>query len=430
MAAKSFALKGDIIQSRDSRTLDCVEDGYLVCEEGRCTGVFAQLPERFKQMEVRDFSGRLIIPGLIDLHTHAPQFAFRGRGMDLELLDWLNTCAFPEEARYENITYAAEAYRAFADALTRSATTRAVIFGTIHPLATLLLMDMLEHSGLATMVGKVNMDRNAPPALTEPSAKASLDATRSWIEAVRERGYSSTFPLLTPRFIPSCSDELLRGLSALQKELTLPVQSHLSENDSEIAWVRELRPDAVSYADAYLHSGLLGGDDCPTIMAHCVHSDPLETPLLLARGVWIAHCPVSNTCLSSGIAPARTFLDAGLRIGLGTDVAGGYSLSMLHSIAEAIKVSKLRWHLVDDSLRPLTVAEAFYLATRGGGSFWGKVGGFDEGFDFDAVVIRDTVAPSKENLSLQARLERLIYTDADTQVTDKYVAGKRIPCDP
>ena len=442
MALNAFALRGDIIHSLDPQRLSCTEDGYLVCEDGLSAGVFAELPKRFEDIEVCDFSGHMIIPGLVDLHTHAPQFANRGLGMDLELLDWLNTYTFPEESRFSDLEYAKIVYHAFVDELLCGATTRAAIYATPHLPATLLLMELLEDSGLSTMVGKLNMDRNTIPSLVEESAQASLDATREWLYSLLARDFLHTAPILTPRFIPTCSDELMRGLSELQKEFSLPLQSHLSETQAEIEWVHNLCPNSANYTDAYLRLGLLGGEGCPVIMAHCVYCDPHETALLKQQGVWIAHCPVSNTCIASGIAPVRSFLDQGLHIGLGTDVSGGYSLSMLHCIAEVIKVSKLRWRLVDDSLAPLTLAEAFYLATRGGGSFWGNVGSFVEGFCFDAVVIADaqqSVAkyahepaatqsqqPVIKALSLENRLERLIYTDANSRVLSKYVDGQRI----
>ena len=161
----SFVLHGNIIDSESPERLRVAADSYLVCEEGRCTGVFSALPERFSGLPLTDFGDRLILPGMTDLHLHAPQFAFRGLGMDLELLDWLNAHTFPEEAKYADLGYAALAYGQFVDCLRRSATTRAVVFGTVHPAATTLLMELLEASGLVSYVGKVNMDRDCPEAL-------------------------------------------------------------------------------------------------------------------------------------------------------------------------------------------------------------------------------------------------------------------------
>ena len=175
----SFVLHGNIIDSESPERLRVATDSYLVCEEGRCTGVFSALPERFSGLPLTDFGDRLILPGMTDLHLHAPQFAFRGLGMDLELLDWLNAHTFPEEAKYADLSYAALAYGQFVDCLRRSATTRAVVFGTVHPAATTLLMELLEASGLVSYVGKVNMDRDCPEALREADAAASLAAAAS-----------------------------------------------------------------------------------------------------------------------------------------------------------------------------------------------------------------------------------------------------------
>lgn len=171
----------------------------------------------------------LIIPGMVDLHIHAPQYAFRGMGMDYELIEWLNTQTFPEEAKYADAEYAKKAYSIFADHMKNSATTRACIFGTIHRKATEILMDLMEESGLVSYVGKVNMDRSAPEALTEESADMSAFSTFGWINDIRER-YQYTRPILTPRFILSCTDELMEQLREVQRTYQLPVQSHLSEN--------------------------------------------------------------------------------------------------------------------------------------------------------------------------------------------------------
>ncbi|MCL1880139.1 MAG: amidohydrolase family protein [Actinomycetia bacterium] len=418
-----FALKGDIVYNISPTAVSCTEDGYLVCVAGRSAGVFSELPEAYRGIELRDFSGHLIIPGLIDLHTHAPQYSFRGLGMDLELLDWLNSYTFPEETRYASLEYAQQAYRAFVQALLASATTRAVIFATVHTPATLVLAEMLEKSGLITRVGKVNMDRNGPECLIEADATASLLATRQWLEQMDGWGFKNCLPILTPRFIPSCSNQLLAGLGKLQKEFGLPVQSHLSENLDEVKWVHQLRPEAANYADAYRQDGLLGGDDCPTIMAHCVYSDPQEIELLADQGVWVAHCPTSNSCLASGIAPVRRFMECGLMVGLGSDVAGGFSLSLARVAGEAVQVSKLRWRLVDGADKPLSALEAIYLATAGGGSFFGQVGSFDAGYELDAVVLAYAGVADAARPDLASRLERFIYLDNDYTVCEKYVAG-------
>lgn len=424
MSSTSFILRGDLCWSKGPDRVETARDGYLVSVDGVSRGVFGEIPETYAHLPVADCAGKLVVPGLTDLHVHAPQYTFRGLGMDLELLAWLDTVTFPEEARYAELTYAAAAYRRFVEDLLRGPNTRACIFATLHTPATVLLMDLLEESGLITLVGKVNMDRNSPDTLREESADAACRETAAWLEQAAGR-YRRTGPILTPRFIPSCTDALMEKLGQLQREHRLPVQSHLSENAGEVAWVRELCPRAKSYADAYDRFGLFGGD-APTIMAHCVLSDEEEQALMKERGVYIAHCPSSNTNLSSGVAPAGKFLREGQRIGLGSDMAGGTHGSIFRAMSDAIQVSKLRWRLQDQSIRPLTAAEAFYMGTVGGGSFFGRVGSFEPGYELDAVVLDDSRLSIPRPLTLEERLEKIIYLSEDRDVVGKYVQGRQV----
>ncbi|MBM6756626.1 amidohydrolase family protein [Collinsella tanakaei] len=420
MVANSFVLAGDICYSTSPTQVSCTRDGYLVCIDGVSAGVFETLPDAYASLPRLDCTGQLIVPGMSDIHLHAPQYAFRGIGMDLELIDWLDSHAFPEEAHYADLAYAERAYGIFVEDLKRSATTRAVVFATLHVPATELLMDKLEQTGLITYVGKVNMDRNSPDDLRE-TREESARATRVWAERTAGR-YARTRPIITPRFTPSVSDPLMADLAAIREEFDLPVQSHLSENLSEIDWVRELCPWSSCYADAYGHFGLLGPQ---TIMAHCVHSGDEEIELLRASGTYVAHCPQSNAYLASGIAPARRYLECGVNMGLGTDIAGGASLSMFRCMADAVAASKLRWRLVDQSLAPLTAQEAFWLATVGGGSFFGQVGSFAPGYDLDALVLDDAGIRTPHELGIWERVERYIYlAEEGGAIARKFVAGR------
>lgn len=419
-----FILRGNIVYSKDQNELNICEHGYLVCREGKVEGVYQTLPFRLGGNPIHDHGDCLIIPGLVDLHIHAPQYSFRGLGMDMELLEWLETNTFPEEAKYESPEYARKAYQIFADNMRRSATTRACIFGTVHREATLLLMDLMEKTGLDTMIGKVNMDRNCPDYIIEETEE-SAGETLEWIKDVLHRKYQNTRPILTPRFTPSCTDELMEELKKLQMRYGLPLQSHLSENPGEIAWVKELCPWAEFYGDAYDRFGLFGAD-CPTVMAHCVYSGEQEIERMKENGVFIAHCPESNMNVSSGIAPVRTFLEQGLRVGIGSDVAGGSTENLFRAMAHAVQSSKLRWRLTDDSLEALTAEEVFYMATKGGGAFFGKVGSFEKGYEFDAVVLDDTRLKHPQPLDVRSRLERMIYLADEREIRAKYVKGKEI----
>ncbi len=423
MKTNGFILRGNIVYATDTKTLIEMSHGYLVCEDNLVAGVFENIPEVYCNYPVTDYGDNLIMPGLVDLHVHAPQYAFRGIGMDLELLPWLQTYTFPEERKYGNKEYAITAYDKFARDFLDGYTTRAVVFSTMHREGTTILMDALEATGLKTYVGKVNMDRNSIEGLTE-TTEGSIADTRAWLDGCGE--YQNVKPILTPRFIPSCTNTLMEALSDIQQEYHLPVQSHLSENASEIAWVKELHPDTSCYGGVYDKYHLFG-QDVPTVMAHCVHCVPEELDLIEKNGVFIAHCPESNMNLSSGVAPVRHFIDRNLKVGLGSDVAGGAHGSLFAAMAYAIQASKMRWALKDDSLAPLTTTEAFYLATKGGGEYFGKVGSFEPGYACDAIVIDDAVfetAPGYNTLA--KRLERIIYLADECQLKAKYVEGNRV----
>ncbi len=425
MREDSFVLKGNICYAKTKDQLSVTDQGYLVCCQGVSKGVYPVLPEEYRNLPVTDYQDMLIVPGMTDLHIHAPQYPFRGLGMDLELLEWLDIHTFPEESRYKDLDYAEKAYGIFAEDLKQSATTRAVVFGTVHVPATGLLMEKLEDTGLVTYVGKVNMDQNSTDDLRETDAVTALDATAAWIEETKGK-YRNTRPILTPRFAPTCSGPLMEGLGKLQREYGLPVQSHLSENLSEIEWVKELFPWSACYGDVYEHYGLFGGQ-VKTVMAHCVHSSDTEVELMKKKGVYVAHCPQSNINLSSGIAPIRRYLEEGIPVGLGTDMAGGANISMFRCMADAVGVSKLYWRLADQGKRPLAMEEVFYLATKGGGSFFGKAGSFEEGYELDALVLDDKGIRSTRTLGTKERLERCIYlAEEGKRLAGKYAAGKKV----
>ena len=428
---KDFVIKGHICYSQDKSTLKVYENSYLVCVNGKSKGIFQNLPSEYKDLPLKDYGDKLIIPGMVDLHVHAPQYAFRGMCMDLELMDWLNQYTFPEEEKYTNLDYAKKAYSIFTKALKNSATTRACIFATRHRDATVLLMELMEETGLVSYVGKVNMDREASKALIEESAEASAYNTFGWINSVNNK-FQNTKPILTPRFIPCCTDELMEELKQIQMTYGIPVQSHLSESPGEIEFVHFLRPNNEFYGDAYNDYDLFGKNDdintdVKTVMAHCVWSTEKEVELMKKNGVFVAHCPASNMNLSSGIAPIRKYLDLDLKIGLGSDVAGGQSESIFRAITDSIQVSKMYWRHVNQACKPIVFSEAFFLATKGGGEFFGKVGSFESDYEFDAIVLDDSCLEHPQELNILQRLERAVYLSLDTKgICAKYVNGNQI----
>lgn len=403
------ALKGTIIHAPRFGEMEVVENGCLVLRDGVIEGVYACLPAALAPERVHDFGGKLIVPSFVDLHLHAPQYAMLGMGMDLPLIDWLNAYTFKTEAMFADPAFARKVYSALADALIRAGTTRVAIYASIHRETAHILMEELARAGVTGYVGKVNMDRNAAPGVTE-TAEESLLETRRFIEECRARNYPNLRPILTPRFTPSCSNELLSGLARIAEEYGVPIQSHLSENDVEIAWVRSLCPDCAQYWESYEKRGLWREG---TIMAHCVHSDARERAAIKEAGVWVAHCPDSNTNIYSGIAPVRTMLEEGIDVALGSDIAGGAKLSMFHVMGAAIRSSKTRYYYEGktEAERFLTVAEAFFLATSAGARYFGAGPGFAGGDRLHAAVLSDETLPPSRPLTALERLERLIYAD-------------------
>jgi guanine deaminase len=214
----------------------------------------------------------------------------------------------------------------------------------------------------------------------------------------------------------------MSGLGDLAVEYNVPIQSHLSENHGEIEWVHSLHPDSSSYTDVYCEHRLMG--TVPTVMAHCIHLSDEEMERMHETKTMVAHCPYSNVNLSSGIAPIRKLLNHGISIALGSDISGGHDISMAKVLTEAVGLSKMKWAEVDASYASLTLPEAFYMATKGGGQFFGDVGSFETGYEFDALVIDDHELFDPNERSIEERLERWLYIGDDRHIVGRYVAGK------
>ena len=413
-------LKGNIVAVPTLGQLDITENGYLVAEDGQVAGVFRQLPEQYKNAEVEDWGDALILQAPADMHVHGPQFAMMGLGMDLPLLEWLQRYAFPTERRFADPGFAREVYQRLAFELVKNGTTRVAMFSSLHWDTTLILMEELEKAGITGFVGKVNMDQNGGDGLQE-TAESSLADTLRWLEGCGR--FSRVRPMLTPRFIPSCSNKVLAGLGKLAAERDLPIQSHLSENHGEIQLVAQLHPDTQRYWEAYAKFGLWTNK---TLMAHCVHSDEAERKAMKDAGVTVVHCPNSNNSICSGIAPVRKMLDEGLRVALGTDVAGGSHLSMFGAVEDALRCSKDRRILDNWETEHLTVAEGWYLATTAAEQFFGAKGGFSPGDPLHALVLDDSRLIDPYPLSVRDRFERCIYRRQPHAIRAIWSEGRKI----
>lgn len=411
-------LKGNFIWTPAMDRLEVRENAWLVTSGETVAGIYDQLPPEYAGQPVEDWSGKLIIPAFNDLHIHAPQFLNRGIGYDTRLLDWLDTYTFPLEARFRDLDFARRAWKVFLNRLWAAGTMRFSAFATIHKEAAWALMELTEQSGLRGLVGKVNMDRNAADDLREDTA-ASLADTEELICRSRAELKHVGF-ILTPRFVPSTTGELMDGLGRLGERYDLPVQSHLSENPSEVEWVRQLHPDIPTYTQVYENFGLLRKDQ--TIMAHAIYLSDGEKDILREKGVTLAHCPCSNVNLSSGVMALRRDLEAGLRCCVASDVAGGHTAAINRSVAAATALSKVNW-LSHPEEAHLTLAESFYLATRGSGAFLGQVGSFEPGFQFDALVLSPDPAEDLLERTPVERLEQFLCDGDDRDIAARYCGG-------
>ena len=413
-------LHGNIVSAPELGKLEIVEHGYLVARNGVIEGVYQHLPDKYIGHEIIGRGNNLILQSFSDMHLHAPQFPMLGMGMDMPLIEWLNTYTFPTEARFADPEHARKTYRQLAYWLKANGTTRVVMFSSLHREGTMILMEELEEAGLTGYVGKVNMDRNGGENYQETTWE-SVKETLLWLEECEK--FKNIKPIITPRFTPCCTNDLMDVLGKLAKEKDLPIQSHLSENLNEIAWVKELHPDCQQYWETYEKYGMWNDR---TVMAHCVWSDERERKALKDAGVYVAHCAASNENLISGYAPIRKMLDEGVKVTLGTDIAAGESLSMFDAAAAAIQASKARRIMDNWETDFLTVADAYYLATSAAAEFFGEKPGFAPGNPFSAIVLRDNELLLPKEMTVLERFERCIYHRQHTAVKSVWSNGKKI----
>lgn len=341
----------------------------------------------------------ILLPGLIDTHLHAPQWTQRGVGLDLPLDRWLHDYTFPLEASFADEEWAASVWQAMVPALLAAGTTTAVYYSSIHEAATHLLAETCLDFGQRAFVGRVAMDHpdSTPPTYRDVSAKEGIAASRRSIEAINSLRGDLVQPIVTPRFIPSCTDELLSGLGSLAAETGVRVQTHCSESIWEHEYVRERF--GTSDTEALASFGLLTDH---AVLAHSVHISDADRAMLIDHGAGVAHCPLSNSYFGDAVFPVRHHLDAGLRIGLGTDVAGGPEHSMRATCGHAVTSSRMleagvdpqrsAWHRPGDRIDLTT---ALWMATLGGAELLGiEAGLLQPGRVFDALAIDPTTDPS------------------------------------
>ena len=402
--------KGRIISFKDdSRAVDLPHGHILVDDNGKIIEVGqGTLPSG--EFEEFDFSDYLIFPGFFDIHVHLPQFDERAR-WGKNLLEWLEHYIFPAESRFAREEVARDTARRFFDSLVRNGTTTAVVYSSAHRHATEIAFEEANKKGIRALIGQVLMDRNAPLEMLITPEKAKKD-----IEAVASQwhGYDNRlFYVVTPRFAISCSMELMKAAAEVAKANDLYIQSHLSEQIPEVEYVRELFPEYPHYTGVYQDAGLLGEK---TIMAHAIHLSDEERKILADTGTKIAHCPSSNFFLHSGRMDMKSIEDAGLVVGLGSDVAGGPFINMLQVLTDVYYANRM------------SPIKAFYHLTLGGAKALGWdsfLGTIEPGKEADFTIVDPSplIGPDGE---LTDMLAKLMFLGDDRNIVATFVRGKKI----
>lgn len=381
-----------------------IKDGLLLIRNGRVDwfGTWADGRQRIPaSIRVRDYSGKMIVPGFVDTHIHYPQCEMVGAYGE-QLLDWLNKHTFPAEKRYNDLEYAREMSAFFIKQLLRNGTTTALVFGTVHPESVEALFEAAHHINMRLIAGKVMMDRHAPDYLLD-TAESSYTQSKALIERWHRNG--RLLYAITPRFAPTSTPEQLAVAQRLRQEYPdTYLHTHLSENKEEIAWVKALYPERKSYLDVYHHYGLTGKN---SVFAHCIHLEDAEWDCLRDTHSSIAFCPTSNLYLGSGLFNLQNAWRKRVKVGMGTDIGAGTTFNMLQTLNEAYKVMQLQNYR-------LSAYEAFYLATLGGADALGlaeTIGNFNLGKEADFVVLEPTATP----------LQQLRYDNSNTLIDKLFV---------
>lgn len=384
--------------------------------------------------------GQYLLPGFIDLHVHAPQWAQAGGALDIPLYDWLHTYTFPLESRFADIDFAAAIYNDMVGTLLANGTTTALYFATIHKDASLLLAEICAKKGQRGLVGKVVMDDpdQNPDDYRDQDTLTALKDTEQFILAVKQLAPSvkqGVYPVVTPRFIPSCTDGALKGLGELAAKHDVHIQSHCSESD----WAHGHVKERFGKHDAFaLHDfGLLGDK---SVMAHCNFLSEEDAALFAKTGTAISHCPISNAYFANSVIPIARWMDKGVEIGLGSDISGGFSPSLFDNARQAVISSRMLEDGVNTELAAdkrgvpksrLTIDEAFYLATAGGGeSLSLPIGRLAEGYAWDVQII-DTVTPSAKlpiygDEPLHDIFQKIMYLSRPENIREVWVQGDKV----
>ncbi len=409
-------------------SLRYISDGLMVVAAGKIVelGDYSSLQDKYSDLPTTDYTGRLIMPGMIDTHIHYPQYEMIASYGE-QLLEWLNKYTFPTEAKFSDRTYAQKIASLFLDELLKNGTTTALVFATVHPASVDAFFEEADRRNLRMICGKVLMDRHAPEYLTDTAETAYHDSKRL-IE--KWHNHNRLLYAITPRFAVTSTEAQLKVAGQLLAEFPdVYLHTHLSENRKEVAWVAELFPQSQGYLDVYDQAGLVGSR---SVFAHGIHLTEAEFSRLSAAKAAISFCPTSNLFLGSGLFKLHEAKSSQrpVKVGLGTDVGAGTSFSLLHSASAAYQVVQLQQ-------QSLSAFKALFLATLGGAralSLEDKLGNFDPGKEADFIVLnlqatplmatRNSGFPTQSLSDLADSVFGLIILGDDRAVQAVYVAGE------
>ncbi|XP_030049725.1 guanine deaminase isoform X2 [Microcaecilia unicolor] len=467
----AYCIKGTFVHSTDSSPMEILQDhimgvnsnGKIEFFENARKQVELAKKWRFSESDIRELgSHEFCMPGMVDTHIHASQYSFSGTALDLSLLDWLDKYTFPTERKYKEAEFAKTIYSSIVRRTLRNGTTTACYFATIYTDSSLLLAEIANNYGQRAFVGKVCMDINNCAANYKETTDESIAETERFIKEFLERKYCRVKPIITPRFAVSCSEELLQELGELAKIHGTHIQSHISEAVGEVESVKTLFPNYKHYTDVYDKSKLLTDK---TVMAHGCYLSDEELAIFRERGAAISHCPNSNISLCSGHLDVRKVLKHKVKIGLGTDVAGGYCSSMLDAIRRAIDTSKVLYiqyelgqkidcsflhtgsshsnqqtmptsktfSIQKEKYTALSYKEAFRLATLGGSQALNiddVTGNFQIGKEFDAILVSPCVPGGPFDVfaddTFEDVVQKFLNLGDDRNIKGVYVAGQQV----
>ncbi|MCA0002563.1 guanine deaminase [Mesorhizobium sp. B264B2A] len=451
MTREAFTLLGTAFHTPERGRLEVLEDHlFSIDAQGRIAEILAPGHPEYaaRKTDARQAGslvelgeGQFLLPGLIDLHIHAPQWPQMGKALDVPLEVWLQKYTFPLEARYADTGYAREVYADLIDNLLANGTTTALYFATVHVEASLALAEICLEKGQRALVGKVAMDdpEQCPCFYRDADAASAISDTRRFIEAVRSLDTGErplVRPVITPRFIPSCTDAALQGLGELATEFSCHVQTHCSESD----WARQFVETRFGCTDAASLDGF-GLLTRHTILAHSNFIDGRDMDLIKGKGAGVAHCPLSNFYFANAVFPLRDALDRHMHVGLGTDISGGYSPSLFDGCRHALSASRTLQsggHAGMDAAQrgapgaPITHQEAFWLATAGGAEALDlPTGSFRVGHEFDALLIDTTAKASNIHIipaddTLDDVFQKIVLNAARANIATVWVSGRTV----